>query len=549
LARAKAQKRIRHAWLLSLILLLFCAPVAAQDWTYRVRPGDTLWDLTSEYLKPGIPWQRLQAHNNVANPYQLPPGSTLRIPLGWLLSQPVEARIVAVRGAVSLFFDESNTAVAANPGMRLGIGTRLVTSADASLTLELADGSRLLLLGDSELVLDRMSRYGRRGMVDTRLRLQRGRITNDVNPRKGAASFIVDTPTASSAVRGTEFRMDAGAARTSTEVLEGQVAFSGGQHSALLNQGYGAVVAAGDSRDIRPVPLLPAPTLSALQAVQTRVRPELAWPAVAGAAHYRVQVSDQPDFETLLADFSTPQPLAVLPALADGDYRLRVRAVDAQGLEGRDAVAAFRVEAQPEPPFAMAPADDAVIRATAPVLRWTRSPVASSYRYEVADSPEFTRPLLSGSDIAATEATLRGLPAGRYYWRVGSIDATGKRGPFGDPSGFTLQPLAEVSDIDSDAGQRSREVTFRWQAGEPGQRYRFQLSRSADFKNMRIDEVVEQAHITVPKLRAGTWYLRAQPIAEDGYEGPFSATQSVEVPCRVCQAIVGSGALILLLTL
>ncbi|WP_454829887.1 FecR domain-containing protein [Pseudoxanthomonas wuyuanensis] len=532
-----------------LILLLSCAPAAAQDWTYRVRPGDTLWDLSGEYLKPGIPWQRLQAHNGVGNPYQLPPGSTLRFPLAWLQMQPLEARVIAVRGSVELFPGGTGAAVTASQGMRLGIGTRLVTAADASLTLELADGSRLLLRGDSELVLDRMSRYGRRGMVDTRLRLQRGRITNEVNPRKGAASFIVDTPTASSAVRGTEFRMDAGSGRTSTEVLDGRVAVSGGRRSTLLRQGYGAVVAAGDSGAIQPVALLPAPALPALPAVQARTRPELNWPALPGAVLYRVQVSDQPDFETLVADFSTPQPRATLPVLADGDYRLRVRAVDAHGLEGRDTVAGFRVEAQPEPPFAMAPAADAVVRDATPTLRWTASRYAQSYRYQVAASDDFAHPLLSGGDIAETATTLRGLAPGRYYWRVGSTDAAGKHGPYGDPVGFTLQPLAGIDGIDSDAGQDSREATFRWQAGEPGQRYRFQLSRSPDFKNMRIDEVVEQAQITVPRLRAGTWYLRAQPIAEDGYEGPFSATQAVEVPCRVCQAIVGSGALILLLAL
>src|SRR5688500_11429846 len=56
---------------LILLLLLIGAPIAhAEDWSYRVRPGDTIWDLASEYLKPGIPWQRLQVHNRIANPYQ-----------------------------------------------------------------------------------------------------------------------------------------------------------------------------------------------------------------------------------------------------------------------------------------------------------------------------------------------------------------------------------------------------------------------------------------------------------------------------------------------
>lgn len=41
-------------------LLLLPAIAAAQDWNYRVRPGDTLWDLGGVYLKPSVRWQQLQ---------------------------------------------------------------------------------------------------------------------------------------------------------------------------------------------------------------------------------------------------------------------------------------------------------------------------------------------------------------------------------------------------------------------------------------------------------------------------------------------------------
>jgi len=41
-------------------------------------------------------------------------------------------------------------------GMSLGSGASLKTSPDASLSLQFADGSRLQLLGDSELLLDRL---------------------------------------------------------------------------------------------------------------------------------------------------------------------------------------------------------------------------------------------------------------------------------------------------------------------------------------------------------------------------------------------------------
>ncbi len=76
-------------------LLFLPAIAAAQDWNYRVRPGDTLWDLGCLYLKPSVRWQQLQQHNRIDNPYQLPPGQLLR-PISWLRIEPAPARVLSV---------------------------------------------------------------------------------------------------------------------------------------------------------------------------------------------------------------------------------------------------------------------------------------------------------------------------------------------------------------------------------------------------------------------------------------------------------------------
>ena len=131
------------------------------------------------------------------------------------------------------------------------------------------------------------------------------------------------------------------------------------------------------------------------------------------------------------------------------------------------------------------------------------------------------------------------------------MDAAGKAGPFGDRVAFTVRPLAEVTEIDGSAAASgsTRDVTFRWPAGQPGQRYRFQMSRTPDFSAPQVDEVVDDAQITLPRLRAGTWYLRAQTIDLDGFEGPFPAPQVIEIPCRWCRIGAGAGALLILLAL
>ena len=95
---------VRHALRGALLCALFFLPAiaAAQDWNYRVRPGDTLWDLGGLYLKPSVRWQQLQQHNRIDNPYQLPPGQLLRFPISWLRIEPAPARVLSVRGKVEL---------------------------------------------------------------------------------------------------------------------------------------------------------------------------------------------------------------------------------------------------------------------------------------------------------------------------------------------------------------------------------------------------------------------------------------------------------------
>jgi len=544
------QRKGWRVWGWMMLLLASSWSVQAQEWVYRVRPGDTLWDVTGAYLKPSVPWQRLQEHNRIANPYQLPPGSTLRIPLQWLDRQPANARVVALEGSAIARLATGREAPV-TPGMSLATGARLRTSPDASLSLQFADGSRLLLLGDSELLLDRLTRFGRSGMADTRLRLQRGRIGNDVRRLRGpAANFIVDTPTASSAVRGTTFRVEAGDAHSQTEVLEGHVAVSAPrQRGALLRPGFGAVVAQGRSA-VAPVRLLPAPDLSRIAPLSQSTRPDLAWPAIEGAHQYRIQVSAQRAFDSLRVDAESDTPRYTLPALEAGRYFIRVRAIAANGLEGRDAVAELRIDDQPAPPYSIAPAPAGIVRTPEVALSWTQAPGAAAYEYEVADSDAQT--VAQARVDGATSARLQApLPPGDYRWRIRSVDGSGKTGPYGDPVAFTVRPLAEVTGIDGSAATAgdAREVTFRWPAGQPGQRYRFQMSRTQDFSAPQVDRIVDEAQVTLPRLRSGTWYLRAQTIDVDGFEGPFPAPQVIDVPCRWCRIGAGAGALLILLAL
>lgn len=542
--------RMHPAWLAAALLLAgFAQGARAGDWTYRVRPGDTLWDFAAAYLKPDRGWQQLQAYNQVADPYRLPPGSTLRVPIAWLRAEPAHARIVAVQGSATTQAP-GHPPAPAEAGQRLPVGSLIETDPGASLTLQFADGSRLLLRGGSQLRLDRLSAYAGGAMADTRLHLQRGRIDNTVRKRFGGgeAKFQVETPTATSAVRGTVFRVEAEPDASRTEVLHGSVSMSSQTHRALLRRGYGAAVSAEPGAELRQAKLLPAPDLSAWEPVQHAARPELAWPEVEGAREYRVQVSASPDFTSLLVDRSYADARAVLPELEDGRYAIRVNAVDALGLEGHDATAALTVEALPEPPYTLSPVADSATGDPQPEFRWSGVPDAAAYRVEIAASADFATPLASVQLAETRFRPKQPLPPGQYYWRVSTLDDRGRNGRYGDTVPFARTELPPVGEMDRERGERG-SMTFRWQQGSPSLRYRFQLSRTADFAAPAIDRIVDEPQITLPKPGSGTWYVRAQTIDAGGYAAPFPAAQTVKLPCRACRIAAGAGIVLMALAL
>lgn len=532
-------------------LVLLALPAArAGDWFYSVRPHDNIWTLSGHYLKPGISWQKLQAYNKIADPHHLPPGSRLRIPVAWLRVQPAKATVAAVNGDAKAWLPGQPTAVAVTAGMQFGYGARIDTGAHASLTLEFADGSHVLMQGDSELQLDRMSAYGNTGMADTHLRLQRGRIFNAVTPMPGNdAHFTVQTPSAISSVRGTHFRVAAGASQSQTEVLKGRVDVGGSHRHVQVNHGSGVAVANG-KRPGRVQRLLPAPALDCPAQAITRIGYALGWPALSGARHYRLQIAPDTRFETLLLNRVTGAlPHASLPDLPNGHYALRVRGIDADGLEGLDATCPVHAAMHPQPPLVQAPQANGKARHPRPDFRWSESSEAASYSWQLASDAQFThllaeRPQLTGDHLRAPQA----LPLGRYYWRIASRDRHGQLGPYTDALPFDRVAPPPAPSVGAPT-RSGNELTLGWPAGSPGQRYHVQMARSSTFAKPKIDQTLDQPRLHIHKPASGTWYVRVQTIDTDGYVGDWGPAQKIRLPCMPCRiaAGVGGGALLWLL--
>ena len=277
-AKQRAQS-VTTRWLAAVLPVLLSAAAIADDWIYTVRPGDNLWNLSEIHLSSMDYWQPLQRHNNISDPQNIPPGSRLKFPVAWLKYQPASALVIQLQGEALLVSASDGSSRALTINTRLHSGDRIKTGADSNLNILFADGSELLVLSDSEVVMDSLSAYGITGMVDTRIRLQGGRVDTRVVPAQGPGSrYHIITPAAVAAVRGTSFRVSADTDKpvARSEVTEGKVGVSGSGASQLVPAGFGTITEAGKPPQ-PPRELLPAPDLSSLPAVLDRLPLQFNW--------------------------------------------------------------------------------------------------------------------------------------------------------------------------------------------------------------------------------------------------------------------------------
>jgi hypothetical protein len=435
----------------ALALWLACAagvagaqPAAAPEWNYRVVAGDHLIAIARNFLKPEYGWEALQQRNQLRDPNVIGPGSTIVIPVAWLRQDAGVAEVVFARGDVIARASAGADPAPLRAGDKLAVGAAVVTGEQSSVTLRLADGSRLLLTPRTQVALERLLVYGRSGLAESDVRLDQGVVEVDVPARGSPVPPVqVRTPVATLGVRGTEFRAGArpsgGASRV--EVLQGRVAAKADREVAV-GAGFGLVARANQPIG-EPRPLLPAPDLAAVPGVVMRLPVDQAWPAVPDATAYRAQLFGDAQATRLLEDRTVTSAQVQWDTLADGAYWLRVRGVAADGLEGIAATRAFELAPPPEPaPLPAAPAEGDRVTGPTVTLAWTTPSPAARFRLQVAANPDFASPAVDLPDVGPGRYNLvqhtLALPAGRWYWRVMSFGTSGRASPYGETRSFTL---------------------------------------------------------------------------------------------------------------
>lgn len=516
-----------------LMLGLPGAPAAAEEpvWRYTIRPGDNIWSLSRRYLVDWRHWQAIQELNGVTEPDRLTPGERLSFPMRWLRLEPASALLEEITGEVWLVRDGERQA--GLPGTTLLIGDTVVTDDKAAAVIRFADRSKVTLGGDAELVLDRLSEYRGTGMVDTRLRLERGRLETKVEPARGPGSrFDIVTPPAVSSVRGTDLRvgLDGAARRGGTEVLTGAVSVSGDSTTRRVGAGFGTVTAVGEP-PASPRPLLDPPELADLPARLERRPLRVAAPPLAGAERFRLMIGVDEAFSPPLKDELMPAgDFARLDDLPDGTYAARLRGIEADGLEGKDQSWQLVIHTRPEPPAPLSPPENGRLRDPLPQFGWAEPQGAASYQLEIATTPDFADPVLRHEGLTGESLALASpLPLGAYFWRIATTDTEGRQGPWGDVQSFEiLEPPADPSIQEVESG-RGR-LAIRLGSLEPGQQLHFQLAADPDFTAILHEGTTDEATLQVSGFQPGEYWFRAQIIEADGYTTEFTTPQRIDVP-------------------
>ncbi|MBL3600169.1 MAG: FecR domain-containing protein [gamma proteobacterium endosymbiont of Lamellibrachia anaximandri] len=416
------------------LLILILSSAQAEDWIYRMRGGDSLSKVSAQYLKKEISSVRLQYYNQIENPTRIPLGTEIKVPLEWLKLTPSPAEVLSLEGEVNIVRAGESDPVSLSDVDQLQIGDVVTTGRQSSLTLRFADGSRLMLGPETRISMDTLSAFGEVGMVDTRVRVQYGRVESEVEPLQGAgARFQITTPAAVTMVRGTGFRVgvESGSGLTRNEVVKGRVAVAGGGKSLDVDAGFGTMIEPGKP-PLKPRPLLAPPDITMLEEEMDLPVESLRWLALEGAEAYRVQLFRGEEGAGVVVEQLLATPEFTLPELTPGSYRIRVRGIDELGLEGLSAEHRFLLNKPPPRPPPLPPPPPPPVKVEVPVIeapqfngpwmwiRWNAVDNAWSYRFLVAADPALQQRLLER--IGAN--TERALPVpwpGTYYIRVDAL--------------------------------------------------------------------------------------------------------------------------------
>ncbi|MEP5939246.1 MAG: FecR domain-containing protein [Erythrobacter sp.] len=335
----------------AIIAALFAASLTASiatpalaapdgDLTYAVASGDTLYDLSKDYMTGATAMQEIRTLNAIANPRRLQIGKQLKLPRRLMKYQPVKLDLQSFSGPVTV--ERNGRTVPASLGYAIEEGVIINTGAKGFAAIAGSDGALVTIPSNSRVQIIDARRYLINDKIDVQIKVLQGRGEVRAPKIEGDARFRMGTPIAVTAVRGTEFRVahSADTNRSLTEVIEGEVRVSNGEQLVDTSAGFGvASAAAGIGANEK---LLASPELVEPGAIQTQETVEFVVQDLANASSYRTQLARDAGFTEVITELVSNDAAATFAEVPDGRFYVRSRAVSQSGLEGLAKAYSFR---------------------------------------------------------------------------------------------------------------------------------------------------------------------------------------------------------------
>jgi hypothetical protein len=402
-----------------LALLASAMPARAasdEPITYVVKRGDSLASLGEKYFSRESDYLLVQKANKIRNPLAIPVGTRLKIARNVLKFQPSVAKLVAVRGDVVIVRGGSQSAAATGVSLNEGVALRTAGSSFATLTLE--NGSRISLPSNSDFKIVRLRKYLIDSSLDYDFDVGRGGAQSKVAPLKNPNDrYVVKTPKAVSAVRGTDFqaRYDEASGLDFSEVIEGGLAVElGGGKSTDLPAGNGLAVKQ-DGGVIKEA-MLPALDMPYAGKLQNDSIVRFAPPPGAAIKGMRINIASDAGFVDQVASAVTADEAAAeFAALPDGNYFARIRPLSPNGIEGLPATYAFKRRLNKV--SASGGASDLGF-----AFKWlVEGSGLLRYHFQLFKGKPEGVAMVDEAGLNDPQITLSDLPAGDYFWRVASV--------------------------------------------------------------------------------------------------------------------------------
>ncbi len=454
---------------LALTGLLFSAPLRAEVTVYIVAPGDTLWRIAHEQLKSQHSWQQLMTFNKIADHAQLEVGQAVRLPQDWMKAfEPLDESITApahlpaaasipagkkftvttntgegAEAADDMASMASITAVAATFGdvslisedqvsklkvdTVLADGSRVRTGPNSSVNILLNDGSMLVLLAETEVVLNKP------------LELLQGDL--EYTASNYDEQVLVTTQAGSVSAKQARFRVATNndGKKMRLEMEQGSATIIGNDRSRAITAGIVIQLEAGKALP-EPRQGLMRPDVANIAKRGVNGKINLKWPESRDAKAYRAQLVFARDTYLVLRDVIVDKPQVSWSNVSPGRYNVRLRSIDDNGLEGLNANLSFSVQGILNPPPSHSPRDKITLPTNRPWIAWGRIPEAYSYDLQVAKDAAFSVELQDltyrvDNYYRYTDA----LPVGDYYWRVRSVSRKRVKSSYGETRMFTIK--------------------------------------------------------------------------------------------------------------